>query len=446
MNFGPKTRATIFLLLALAVSGVAASHFLEQWAEEDLFPSSALTEIRKLSEFHPPLEGTAGDTEAYYFDSGIPGGTLLVCGGTHPNESAAYMAAVAILENLQVTEGRVIVIPRANKTGFTHNDSQEAMPQFYTLQTPHGERLFRHGSRLTNPVRQWPDPSIYINPRGPYWEEIVQQCPSCAAGNPGPGGQMISGVDSRNLNRTFPGDPDGTLTEQIAFGIVELIRSEQVDLAVDFHEASPEYPTINVMVAHERASSVTSWAELLLSDDGISISTETSSPRLRGLSHREWGDASLETLAVLFESTNVVQGRLKGRTTEAQIVDGYDPTYYRAMLIQEELNERLQQQAEEVKEKGGEAEERFRKILYVDYPKKGVPIEERVARHVTATRRLVEAYNDEHPGEAIGLARLPEYGEFLENGLGPYLHGPRGELPQAVAAEQEEGEVSPPGE
>lgn len=434
MKVGPKTRANIFLFVAIVLSAIAGSHFVEQWQEEPLYPSPALTGSKKLSEFHAPLEDTAGDTEIYYFDSGIPGGTVLICGGTHPNEPAGYMAAVTILENLQVTEGRAIVIPRANKSGFTHNDSQEAMPQFYSLETAAGDRRFRHGSRLTNPVRQWPDPSIYINPAGPYWEGIVEQCPSCAVGNPGPGGQLISGVDSRNLNRTFPGDPKGTLTEQIAYAIVELIRAESVDLAIDFHEASPEYPTINVMVAHERAAGITSWAELLLSDDGIRISTDNSSPRLRGLSHREWGDATTDTLSVLFESANVVQGRLKGRTTEAQIVDGYDETYYRAMLIQQELNERLRQKAEEVEAAGGEADERFRKILYVDYPREGIPIEERVGRHVTAARRLVEAYNDEHPDKPIGLSGLPEYSALMENGLGPYLHGPDGEAPGARAA------------
>jgi len=435
MKLDIKTRATVLLLLALVICGISGAYFVQQWKEEKLFPSPNVTDIKMLSDFHSPLEDTAGDTKVYYFDSGNPGGTILICGGTHPNEPAAYMAAVTILENLEVTEGRAIVIPRSNRSAFSHNDSQEAMPRHYHLETPHGDRFFRHGSRLTNPVRQWPDPSIYINPRGVYWDDIVAECPDCAVGNNGPGGQLIAGVDSRNLNRTFPGDPNGTLTEQIAFAIMELIRSEEVNLAIDFHEASPEYPTINVMVAHERASSITSWAELLLSDDGITISTDSSSPRLRGLSHREWGDGSLPTMPILFESANVVQGRLKGKTTEAQIVDGYDETYYRAMLIQEELNERLEKRAEEIEAAGGEADERFRKILYVEYPKEGIPIEERVGRHVTATRRVVESYNDENFDNPIGLAGLPEYSEMIENGLGPYLHGPNGEPPSSKSEE-----------
>ncbi|MBX3729244.1 MAG: succinylglutamate desuccinylase/aspartoacylase family protein [Candidatus Sumerlaeia bacterium] len=424
----PRQRATILLVIGLTISAIAGARFVRHWTPEPLFPSPHVTQVFKLSKWHPPLAGTAAETDVYLFDSGVPGGTLLICGGTHPNEPAAYMAAVTILENLRVTEGRVFLIPRSNKAGFSHNDSQEAMPQRYRIHTAHGPRVFRHGSRLTNPVRQWPDPNIYINPHGTYWDEFISTCPDCSINNPGPGGQVLAGVDSRNLNRAFPGDPDGTITEQVAHAIMTLIREEGVDLAIDFHEASPEYPTINVMVAHQKAEAITSWAELLLSDDGIRIATDASSLRLRGMSHREWGDAS-KAMSVLFETANPVQGRLKGKTTEEQITLGRDGGYTRVQMIQQRLNERLAERARIAEEQGRPVKERSRKILYVEIPPEGVPIEERVGRHVTATRRLVEAYNDDHPENPIGLDGLPEYNELLANGLGPWLHGPDGQAP-----------------
>lgn len=432
MEMSPKIRASIFLAIGLVVAGVAAARFIRQWQAEPLFPSPFVTKTIKLSQYHPPLKGTHGDTDVHIFESGVPGGTLLICGGTHPNEPAAYMAAVTILENLRVTSGRVILIPRANNTGFQHNDSQEAMPQRYHFETPAGTRFFRHGSRLTNPVRQWPDPSIYINPRGDYWPRMQELFPDHAVNNPGPGGQMIAGVDSRNLNRVYPGDPNGTLTEQIGHAILTLIIQEEVDLAVDYHEASPEYPTINVMVAHQRAQGITSWAELLLADDGIDISTDSSSLRLRGLSHREWGDAA-DVLSVLFESTNVVQGRLKGRTHEDQITKGYDEAYIRVQMIQDQLNERLEAKARELEAQGRVVVERSRKILNVRMPPEGVPMEVRVGRHVGATLRLVEAFNDEHPDKFIELENLPSYQDIKAKGMGHYLHGPKGERPAAAA-------------
>ena len=42
-----------------------------------------------------------------------------------------------------------------------------------------------------------------------------------------------------------PGRPDGSITEKMAYAIVEMIKKEKVDLAFDLHEASPEYPVVN---------------------------------------------------------------------------------------------------------------------------------------------------------------------------------------------------------
>ena len=429
----PVHQAHLVVLLALVLCATAATSFRRQWQREPLHPSPALTGTRLLSEYHAPLAGTPGDTDVLFFDSGVPGGTLLLCGGTHPNEPAGYMAAVTILENLEVAAGRVIVIARSNASGFSHNDSQEAMLQRYGIETPAGRREFRNGSRLTNPVHQWPDPTIYVNPESPEWLETwhgVNCCglSPCSVNNPGPGGQTLSGVDSRNLNRAYPGDADGTLTEQIAHAILALIREEEVDLAMDYHEASPEYPTINVMVAHERASSLTAWAELGLSDDGIKIATETSSMRLRGLSHREWGDMS-NALAVLFESACPSMGRLKGRTSEDQIVAGRDSSYARLDRIQDEFNERVRARNEERAAQGTDEREAPRKILQVEFPEEGIPLAMRVGRHIQATRHVLDVYNMEHMDKPIEVSGLPGYAELLAEGLGPFIAGPEGEPP-----------------
>lgn len=424
-------RAHLFLAIGLLVCLISGWRFRLMWTPEPLFPSTALTEVRMLSDWHQPLARTVGDTEVYFFDSGEQGGTLLICGGTHPNEPAAYIASVVLLENIQVEAGRVIVIPRSNAAAFMHNDSQEAMVQFFHLETPTGPRPFRNGSRVTAPVFQWPDPTIYINPRGDGFEEIqaryIDDYPSLQ-GNPGPGGQMLAGIDSRNLNRAFPGRPDGTLTEQIAHAITTLIREENVDLAIDYHEASPEYPTNNVMVAHQRAEGIVSWAELLHSDDDIRIATETSSMQLRGLSHREWGDTT-DALSVLFETANVAMGRMKGKTTEEQIVTGYDGAYVRVMHIQRALNARLAARAAAADEAGRMVTERSRRILAVEIPDTGISMDERVGRHLQSTLRVVESYNDEMFDLPIVISGVPGIRDMRTVGIGEFLHGPDGTPP-----------------
>lgn len=425
-------RSAALLAVAAVIAGLAAIQFRKPHHLEPLFPSSAPHQVRMLSAYHEAIKGTPADTEVYVYDSGVPGGSLLILGGAHPNEPASLLTSVAILENLTIDSGRVFIIPRANKSAFTHHDPQEAMLRSFEIETPHGPRTFRNGSRFTNPIHQWPDPSIYINPRGIFWEEQKQNFPAdqfpFMANNPGPYGQTLGGVDSRNLNRVYPGVPNGTLTERLAFAIMMLIREENIDLAIDYHEASPEYPTIDVIVAHPRAADIAAMAELYLSDDGVPIVTDPSSPLLRGLSHREWGDAS-GTKAILMETANPAQGRLKGRTTVEQLMLGRDPAYIRAQMIENKLNKTLAARAERAEARGRTPGERRRKILYVEIPEEGIPLEVRVGRHLQSTVRLVEAFNDDHPDRRIGLGNLPAYREIVANGLGQYLRGPNGESP-----------------
>jgi hypothetical protein len=427
MKGNPTFRAHLLLLLTGVVILLAGSRFWRQREPEPIFPSEGIAATHRLSDYHAPLRGTLGDTDVYDFDSGVQGGTFLIVGGTHANESAGVMAAVLLVENLQVSTGRALVIPHANAAAFTHCDSQEAMLQRYTITTTSGPRWFRVGSRYTNPVSQWPDPTIFINSPGHFWEEHKEAFPEDADGNPGPGGDTLAGVDSRNLNRCYPGVSDGTLTEQVAFAITSLILEEGVDLAVDLHEAAPEYPTINVIVAHQRAEMVALGAELLLDMDGIRIATDTSVLSLRGLSHREWGDAT-PALACLMETTCPSMGRFKGKTSPTQIVEGKDASYRRAQLIQDRLNEKLaSRRALQGDDKGGE---RARRIVQVEIPASGIPLAERVGRHLTGVLRLAEAYNDEMGVTALSLTGVPTSDDLAEQGVGAYLHGPNGEKPE----------------
>ena len=342
----PSTLAAAGLLaFCLAVSLLAGRSFWGMHRAEPLYPSAHLTARRMLSDYFPGLRGTKGDTDVFLFEGKKKGGTLLVLGGTHANEPGGYITAVVLLENIAVRQGRVLIVPRANSSAFTHSDPQEAAPQRFFLATPAGgRRWFRYGSRLTNPVYQWPDPTLYINPAG----------------------QMLSGPEVRNLNRCYPGRPHGYLTEKIAFGIMELIRREKVDLGLDVHESAPEYPVINAIVFHERSAELAALAKLGMEAEGFDIRLEASPPNLRGLSHREWGDyAGIH--ALLIETPNAAHGRLKGRPTPDLIVQGRDKFYVRAAKLGR---------------------------LFVPYGPEGIPLKVRVARHLATVRAIVSSFND----------------------------------------------------
>jgi len=359
--------AVVALVLALVIPGNLAMHQVEP-----IRKGPGVTRIAMLSDWFGALKGTHADTEVYILDSGKPGGSALVLGGTHPNEPAGYITAMLFIENAVPSAGRLFILPRANASAFTHTDYMEGTPRSFTLNAASGKRQFRFGSRATSPMDQWPDPDIYIHASS---------------------GQRLSGSETRNLNRAYPGRKNGTFTERLAFGITSLIRAEKIDVTVDLHEASPEYPVINAIVAHDRAMPVASVAVLNLEMDGVTIGLEPSPVKLRGLSHRELGD-STDTLALLLEATNPAQGRLRGRTDEALILEGKDPLYVRAHKLGR---------------------------TFVPFDDGGWPLKLRVGRHLASLQAIFAAYTAKTPDKPLVIGSLPTYDEVTTNGLEKYF-------------------------
>ncbi len=359
----------IGVVLIIVLAGI----FLKQREPEPLYPGEGVTEQFMLSRYLPALEGTNGDTEVYVLDSGVPGASMLVLGGTHPNEPSGVVSAFMLVEYCKPTEGVLYVIPRANNSAFTCTDPQEAAPLTFTIQTQNGERWFRFGSRATNPVDQWPDSEVYIHRSS---------------------GQQLSGSETRNLNRGYPGVADGTLTEQVCYAITEMIKDKAISITVDLHEASPEYTTVNAMVVHERAydlAAISLWDV----EDYMKITIESSPPNLHGLTHRELGDAT-NTLAILMETANASQGRLHGRIDADLVVSGKDKFYTRADAYG---------------------------AVTVPYSSEGISISERCARHLSC----IVAFANNYMGEDgfLDLGDMPSYQEILKNGIGYYLADPR---------------------
>jgi len=359
------------IVISFLIAAVAAVSFIEKWKPDIIVEGPGVTKTAHLSDYFPDLKGKYSDSTIYFLESNKPGGTVFVLGGTHPNEPASMLSAVLFIENAIVEKGRIIVIPQANLSAFSHNNPQEASPQYLHFTTPYGVRKFRYGSRATNPIHQWPDPDIYINQFG----------------------QSLSGSNNRNLNRGYPGNPLGNFTEKTCYAIMEFIRKEKCDLSIDLHEASPEYPVINAIVAHERAGDLASMTVMDLQMENLEYNLEMSPPTFHGLTHREWGDHS-DTLAILMESANASQGRLRGRTDETLALTGKDKMYVKAAQLGK---------------------------LYVPYDENGHPIEERVGRHTAAIVMLINNFNMFYPEKTVEFTGIPSYQEINEKGYGSYL-------------------------
>ncbi|HOJ89111.1 MAG TPA: succinylglutamate desuccinylase/aspartoacylase family protein [Pseudothermotoga sp.] len=345
----------IGLFFGLSVFFILSSFgvFMDQRNHEAINPGPGVTQIRKLSDYFPKLYGTKGDTDVFILQGKEPGGCVLIVGGTHPNEPAGYTTARIIVENFVVEKGKVVVIPRANISGFSHTQPLEATPAKVNFSWNGKLMVIDVGSRLTNPVDQWPDQRLYKT-----------------AGN-----QILSGSEQRNLNRAYPGNPNGTLTEQVAYGIMQVILTESPQISIDLHEAAPEYTTVNAIVAHDRAVDIAVEAAMILELDGIEISVERSPKDFRGLSHREWGDNS-QTLAFLLEVANPSQGRLRGKTDEKLVLTGLDKYYLKAA-------------------KAGR--------LNVPYDENGLPLSLRVWRHLKTIQTIIETFNGYYPEQSVIL-------------------------------------------
>ncbi len=194
-----------------------------------------MTRVAKLSEHVPRLKGTMADTNVFYLEGKEPGGKVILIADTHSNEPAGLLASLIVIENAVVEKGTVIVIPVFNNSGSRNTRPGDGYPLYYDIPTGWGSKRFRMGNRDASPLDQWPDPDVYIH----YPEK-----------------QLLSYIDVRNTNRTWPGRPNGPLMEQVTFGAMEIMRKENVDVAVDLHGAETMFPVTNCIVAPERSSRI----------------------------------------------------------------------------------------------------------------------------------------------------------------------------------------------
>ncbi len=259
----------------------------------DIRPGPGVTETLSLSVYHEALADTPGDTPVYLLEGDAPGGTVLILGGSHPNEIASVMAAVLIVEQADISAGRLFVVPYANNSAAWYAEGMdEPSPRTLTFVNEKGEeREFAYGSRLTDPAHQGPDGDVFVH----Y-----------------PSGAEMRGHEARNLNRVHPGRPDGTLTQKISYALFELVERERVDIVIDMHEAPPTARLANMLIAHPDGLEQASIAVMELQTHGISLGLEVSREEFFGLSHLEFGNRT-DALSFLTESPNPAQESIAER-------------------------------------------------------------------------------------------------------------------------------------
>ncbi|MDR2179064.1 MAG: succinylglutamate desuccinylase [Synergistaceae bacterium] len=364
--------------VAVLAAVVASVEFLAMRNyRETVILGPSVSEVRKLSQYEPSLSGTPNDVNIYIMDSGKPGGTVMVLGGTHPEEPVGPIAAHILVENARLEAGRLVVVTRANRSASLYSRNGEAYPNFFRVKTDWGEKKWRLGDRGGSPLDSWPDPEVYV-----HW----------------PSHQMLAYMDIRNLNRTWPGRADGLLTERTTFGLMNFIRQEKVDMLIDLHEAELEYPVENTIVAHEKAQEIAAMASMMLTaqEFAVPIGMEFSPKALHGLSHREVGDYS-EAMSILFEVAEPMLDRIRGVTDESLLMEGKDDF---------------------VVEAGKHG------LLYAPMDEKGWPIEVRVGRHLSTILQCIDIFSMMTPDRSVTVSGVPRYAEVIEKGPGAFLKDP----------------------
>jgi hypothetical protein len=378
-------RKFILIALGLVLMALAGlSFYKSRHLKEPVILSPGVTQVKKLGDYFPAVKGTINDSNIYFLEGARPGGTILVLGGTHPEEPGGRLTTWILSENAEVDQGRLLVVNSANRSATTVTRLGGGYPPDFTIPTKWGGQKFRMGDRWSNPLDQWPDPEVYIH----Y-----------------PSRQELAYVDIRNLNRTWPGRPEGTLTEKTCYALTELIRQERVDIAIDLHEAELQYPVISTIVAHEKGQDLAALASMVISGtEGFSIGMEYSPPALHGLSHREIGDHT-QAISLLLEAPEPFLDATRGRTDRDLLLQGKDEFVVKAG-------------------KHG--------LLFEKMDENGWPIDVRVGRHCSTILQLLSLWSEQNPEKSVTVKGVPGYAEVIEKGIGSFLRDPAKADPQRI--------------
>ncbi|MGB8953689.1 MAG: succinylglutamate desuccinylase [Candidatus Aminicenantales bacterium] len=369
-----KSALILFIMAVMVLGGIPLRthrHF-----NIPVVAGPGVTEIRRLSDYCPSLKRTMADTYVYFLEGKEKGGKALLMANTHANEPSSLLAAFIFIENASVERGTLIIIPEFNNSASRNTRPGDGYPLYYEIPTDWGKKKFRMGNRDASPLDQWPDPDVYIH----Y-----------------PDKQLLSFIDIRNTNRTWPGRPNGPLMERVTYAAMQILRKEGVDIAIDLHGAETMFPVTNCIVAPDKSNRIATMASLFVkAGEGFENHVEPSPSGFRGLSHREIGDYS-DTLPFLLEAPIPFLDQPTGPKTEKLLLDGKD-----AFLLS--LSKK--------------------KKLFVPYDENGWSMEKRVGQHCSVTLEVIRQYSKKFPEREMKVRGIPRNAEVIRNGVGHYFHDP----------------------
>lgn len=370
-----KSVFAVVVLVVMVFSGV--QFYGHRHYKMPIVAGPGVTKVVQLSAYFEGLRGTTADTQVFFLEGKEEGGKVLILANTHSNEPAALLSTLIFLENAVVERGTLIIIPVFNNSGSRNTKPGDGYPLYFDIPTEWGSKRFRMGNRDAAPLDQWPDPDVYVH----Y-----------------PDKQLLSFLDVRNTNRTWPGRPNGSLMEKVTYATMELIRRENVNIAIDVHGAETMYPVTNCIVAPEKSMRIATMVSLTVQAmEGFDNHVEPSPRGFRGLSHREIGDYS-DAMPFLLEAPIPFLDQPTGPKTVDLLLDGKD-----AFLLS------LSKQ----------------KKLFVPYDENGWPMEKRVGQHNSVILEIMNQFSKRNRDLAIRVSGVPRYAEVVQNGVGHYYHDPK---------------------
>lgn len=371
-----KITLTILTIAVLVISGIQFYH--HRHYQLPIIAGKGVTKVEMLSKYCPNLKGTPADTKVFYLEGKEKGGKTLLIANTHSNEPAAILSSLIFIENCVVEKGTLIIIPQFNNSGSRNTKPGDGYPLFFEIPTPWGKKKFRLGNRNAAPLDQWPDPDVYVH----Y-----------------PDRQLLSYLDVRNTNRTWPGRPNGPLMERVTYAAMELMRHEKVDVAIDIHGAETMFPVTNCIVAPEKSMWIATMVSLTVKAmEGFENHVEPSPQNFRGLSHREIGDFSENTKPFLLEAPLPFLDQPTGPKTVDLLLDGKDP--FLLSLAKQ-------------------------KKLFVPYDSTGWPMKKRVGQHCSVIQEIIKQFSSQNPDRALAIKGVPRYKKVVDQGIGHFYHDPQ---------------------
>ncbi|MBX2838566.1 MAG: succinylglutamate desuccinylase/aspartoacylase family protein [Gammaproteobacteria bacterium] len=154
-------------------------------------------------------------------------------------------------------------------------------------------------------------------------------------------GQRFSPLDNKNLNRCFPGDPQGTFSDRLAHLITEQIISRS-DIVVDVHSGGSSMEFTPLAAVHFRADKVEQKrAEELMIAFGA-----PNSLRLLEVSDRGMLDSVVEEANKIFVTTELGGGGTATSTQIRSCLIGCRNVLVQSGLLQQELALRMSRMLE----------------------------------------------------------------------------------------------------